>query len=237
MRRRTSLSFALILGLITVLGSAPAVLGQEADWGNIRVTCGDKETPCTAVDGYQTYIVDMESEAYFPEVTYNETMAIRVVSGSLAFRVGPDANDVMAEHSGNGIPILVTDVEVPFGQLTDPSPLPTFKDTQTVLDATQCSQPPLSNLCRLDPSLFADTKTFVQLGETDIVYLPANSMCFVCNISNNQNAILEIWAPGTSGSTWFDAVQMMVGPIPTRLQNQELRNVRGWMFNPGSPCH
>jgi hypothetical protein len=237
MRRRTSLSLALILGFVTVLGSAPAVLGQEADWSHIKVTCGDQETPCDTVDGYQTYFVDMESEAYFPEVTYNETMAVRVISGTLAFRVGPGSDDVMVEHTGNGIPILVTDIEVPFGQLTDPSPIPIFTNTETVLNAEQCSQPPLSKLCRLDPSLFENTKTFVQLGETDIVYLPANSMCFVCNISNNQNAQLEIWAPGVSGTTWFDAVQSMLGPSPTRLQNQQLPGVLGWMFNPGSPCH
>jgi hypothetical protein len=77
---------------------------------------------------------------------------------------------------------------------------------------------------------------FVQLVEGDTVYLTSGSACFFCNIGDTD-AILEVWAPG-GGNIWADLGQRdLLGPAPTRLENGEIQGIRGWMLNPGSPCH
>src|SRR4051794_25915580 len=139
MRRRMSLSLVLVMGFVVMLGMAPAMLAQqgEPDWSDIKITCGGER--CAEVDGYQTYTVDLADAAFFPEVTYDTTIVVRIVEGALAFRVAPKATDVMVEAAGSGIPILQTNVKVPFGQLTAPSPIPTFTNTGRSLSAAQCS--------------------------------------------------------------------------------------------------
>jgi hypothetical protein len=245
MRRRMSLSFVLAFGFAVTLGMAPAMLARqgEPDWSDIEVTCGGER--CVEVDGYQTYGVALADSAFFPEVTYDTTIVVRIVEGALAFRVAPRATDVMVEPAGNGIPILQTNVRVPFGQLTAPSPTPTFTNTGRSLSASQCSVPPHRNLCRLDPNQFRNMVTFVQLGTDDIVYIPASSMCFVCNVTGiagtpgtvDNAARVEIWAPGNEG-TWYEVSQnQALGPTQTRLEEQELHDISAWMLNPGSPCH
>jgi hypothetical protein len=258
MRRQVGLSFALVIGFLVTLGVPPVMLakqGSAGDWSDIVVTCGPENLPCDEIEEgrYQDYRVALLPTAFFPEITYSEAMVVRILSGTLAFRVTSPEVDIVVEHTGEGIPIVTTDIDLQVGQAPDPNNLPTYTNTgETMQQHELCSQPPLSNLCLLDAEYFLDgiqtgglqtegLKTFVQLGEGDIVYLTAGSMCFICNTTEtgDEQAQIEVWAPGYSNSTWFEVVKsmQMLGPGPTRLQEHELHDAQAWMFNPGSPCH
>jgi hypothetical protein len=168
------------------------------------------------------------------------------------FRVeGPGV--VVEQHTRNEILRRVVSDPLPFRSLTETvDPLPTYVQAEG-LDNANCSNSPRSDLCILDPEVFADEQTFIELIAGDVVYIPANSTCFFCNISgiNSQGtpvpgtpvpdantAVVQIWAPGQPGSTWYDLSQRnLEAAAPTQLQGQGLHDVRGWMLNPGSPCH
>ena len=250
MRRRTILSFILIAGFLAMLGMAPAMLarqGQEPDWSEIQVGCGVEFSECPEVDGNQTYTVGLSDSAYFPEIPYPETMVVKVMSGTLAFRTsGPG---VVVEFQRNELFRRVSDVPLPFGTPANTlNPLPNY-DQGDALNSGDCSNSQLGTECILNPAVFADEMTFVELLEGDIVYVPANSTCFFCNITGidspgtvvpgNNAAVVQVWAPGQQGTTWFDLSQTnhMQGQAPARLEGQKLHDVSAWMLNPGSPCH
>ena len=248
MRNRNISSFALILGLIATLGTTPGLLAQEGEppipdpdpnFDDIEITCNGEQ--CDDVGGRRIYEVDFLPTAYIPEQTYPEAMVVLVVEGELAFRV--QSNDVIVDPQGNEgepsteIPLLVTDQVVAFGQSPkDASPQPIYSDNGTLSDA-ECSRPSIEDLCLLDPAKFSDQVTFVKLEAGDIVYLPAGSTCFFCNVTDtgDEHARVLVWAPGTDFS-WYEQGQLFT-PDSRLIQGQGLRETRGWMLNPGSPCH
>src|SRR5689334_18771643 len=159
MRRRISLSVILVVGFLVALGTAPAMLakqgGDAGNWSDIVVTCGPENQACNEIERgrYQSYRVDLLPSAFFPEITYNESMVVRVISGTLAFRA--TSPDVVVESApgSNGIPILSTSpVTLPIGTAPDPAALPTYTNTGDTLEQLdKCSQPPHSRVCLLNP--------------------------------------------------------------------------------------
>jgi len=272
MRRSTTLSLALTLVLVAMLGFAPGMLAKQEgqpipdpdpSFEDIFVTCNDQR--CENVEGMQTYDVDFAPHSYIPElepdVTADEVIVVRVLEGTLAFRV--QTGDVIVDPQGTGgvqapteIRMLTTfandgtPVTVPFGQ--SPSTVPDAEQPEYLVDPTKvadCSrdpQGPLQDLCLLNPAQFADEMTFVQLEPDDIVYLPAGSTCFICNVtdttpadqeSGDAPARVQVWAPGSRFS-WYERSQE-VHPIETQATPvmQGPGRVVGWMFNPGSRCN
>src|SRR5690242_1192733 len=180
MRRSTALSSVLTLVLIGMLGFVPGVLAKQdatpipdpaPSFEDIIVTCDGQA--CRPVDGMQTYNVEFNAAAYVPEKTYDEAIVVLVLEGQLAFRV--QTGDVIFDPVGIGGPgashavkILKTDITVPFGgtpstALTQPQ----YQDLGGTMTDAECSRPPLTNLCRLDPAKFADQQTFVLLEKDD----------------------------------------------------------------------
>jgi hypothetical protein len=265
MRRRTRLSIALILGLIASINLTPVTLAmqgedQESDFADIAVTCDGEQ--CNYPDdadpnARRNYEVVFLPTAYVPERAYPEALVVKVIQGELAFRVQSD--DVIVDPQGDAgdeqgidIPLLETTDPVPFGQPPSTlSPLPVYNDTGTSISDADCSRPPLQGLCLLPPELFADQQTFIELSAGDIVYLPAGSTCFFCNVSGavvgdpdteatpaaaeDQIAEVQVWGV-RSFFSWDSNSPSMASGTPT-AQGQDLQNIRAWRFNPGSPCH
>jgi hypothetical protein len=263
MRRATTLPLALTLVLVAMLGFAPGMLAKQEEtpipdpapsFEDIFVTCDVGE--CELVEGrQQTYTVDFAQHSYIPElapdVTADEVIVVRVLKGTLAFRV--QTADVIVDPQGTEISMLTTfdndgiPVTVPFGQT--PSMVPDDKQPEYIVDPTkvaECSQGPLQDLCLLNPTQFADQMTFVQLEQDYIVYLPAGSTCFICNVtdtnpddqeSGDTPAKVQVWAPG-SGFSWFERSQEENSNATQATPSvQGSSRIVGWMFNPGSRCN
>jgi len=260
MRRSTTLPLALTLVLVAMLGFAQGMLAkQEAEpipdpapsFEDIFVTC-DGQT-CENIDrGQRTYDVEFGPAAYVPELTYNEAIVVLVQEGTLAFRV--QTGDVIVDSQGiggnqapNEITILTTDVPVPFGGTPsavpdDQQPIYSANGQMSDADCSRDPQGPLLDLCLLNPTQFADEMTFVQLEKDDIVYLPAGSSCFVCNITDVTHedpesgtpAKVQVWAPGQDFSWNVGSQQDNSLSMPI---TQDSGRFVGWMFNPGSRCN
>jgi hypothetical protein len=253
-RRSTTLSLALTLVLVAMLGFAPGMLAKqegepipdpEPSFEDILVTCNGGE--CESVEGQQTYDVEFLPGAYVPELTYDEAIVVLVLEGALAFRV--QTGDVIVDPQGNAgdqasdeITILTTDVPVPFGETpSKASPQPVYSANGPMSD-DDCSRGSLLDLCLLNPTQFADQMTFVQLEKDDIVYLPAGSSCFICNITDvspgdpesGSPARVQVWAPGRD-FTWHELSQQ---DNSLRMPTTEgAGRIVGWMLNPGSRCN
>jgi hypothetical protein len=252
MRRRNTLSLALILVLVAMLGMASGVLAKQSaepivdttsKFDKVTVNCG--ELPCDQIEAVQkTYYVTFQPTAYIPENTYEEAMVVLVTKGTLAFRV--QSPDVFIDPQGNEIQLLeprdpVTHAILPvdLGQPPkDMVPQPVFEPVGPI-DPAGCSSPTVQNLCLLDPGLFQDGTRFAQLVAGDIVYLPAKSTCFFCNTTEtgDQQAEVLVWAPGT-GFDWYEQslIDNALGGTGTPTTQGSGRIV-GWMLNPGAPCH
>jgi hypothetical protein len=262
MRRSTALSSVLTIGM---LGFVPGVLAKQdatpipdpaPSFEDIIVTCDGQA--CRPVDGMQTYNVEFNAAAYVPEKTYDEAIVVLVLEGQLAFRV--QTGDVIFDPVGiggpgasNAVKILKTDITVPFGgtpstALTQPQ----YQDLGGTMTDAECSRPPLTNLCRLDPAKFADQQTFVLLEKDDIVYLPAGSSCFICNTtdvthgdpSSGSPARALVWAPGPSGPQGESGFSWYVGSkadnpdgLSATPSARKSGQIVDWMFNPGSRCN
>ncbi len=247
MRRGITLSIALILGVTLAFGITPGllakqgvILDEDPNFEDIIVNCGDGEL-CPDLEGFQTYDVLFLDAAYVPELTYTEAMVVMVVQGELAFRVQSD--DVIidpqgaeGEARGNELALLHTDVPVEFGEPPrDASRQPVYSDAGIFSDS-DCSRPTVQDLCLLSPEQFADQTTFVKLVPGNIVYLPAGSTCFFCNVTSTGDleARVVVWTQGSDFS-WY--VQSLADNPTPSAHRQELHDVQGWMFNPGSRCH
>jgi hypothetical protein len=240
-----------------MLGFAPGMLAKQEgepipdpdpSFEDILVTCNGGE--CESVEGQQTYDVEFLPGAYVPElapeVTDDEVIVVRVLEGTLAFRV--QTGDVIVDPQGiggdaasNQIAILTTDVAVPFGETpSKASPQPVYSANGSMSD-DDCSRGPLLDLCLLNPTQFADQMTFVQLEQDDIVYLPAGSTCFICNITDvipgdpesGSPARVQIWAPGSEFS-WYELSQR---DNSLRMPTEGSGRILGWMLNPGGRCN
>jgi len=250
---------ALTLVLVAMLGFAPGMLAKQEgtpipdpapSFEDILVTC-DGQT-CENIDsGQRTYDVEFRPAAYVPELTYDEAIVVLVLEGTLAFRVQTgdvivDPQGIAGDAANNQITILTTDVAVPFGGT--PSTVPADQQPIYSVDNTKdadCSRPPagpLQDLCLLNPTQFADQMTFVQLEKDDIVYLPAGSSCFICNITDvthadpqsGSSARVQVWAPGRDFS--WNVLSQQDNSLFTPAEQGSGR-ILGWMFNPGSRCN
>jgi hypothetical protein len=266
MRRSTTFSLTLTLVLVAMLGFAPGMLAKQEQEGtpipdpapsfeDIFVTCnGEKcEDEAIEIGRQRTYDVEFGPAAYVPELTYDEAIVVLVLEGTLAFRV--QTRDVIVDPQGiggdaadNEIRMLTTDVPVPFGGTpsslnASPANQPIYSADDTIeADCSRDPAGPLLDLCLLNPTQFADQMTFVQLEKDDIVYLPAGSSCFICNITDvshedsesGSSARVQVWAPGRNFS-WKELSQR---DNSLRMPaEQGSGRIVGWMFNPGSRCN
>src|SRR5215203_702860 len=137
MRRRTSLSVWLILGLVASLGIAPSMSakqGQEPHEDlessfsiDIEMTCGG--APCDVTEQFQAYDITFLPAAYIPERTYTGAMIVKVQEGTFAFRV--QSNDVLVDPQGSEIQLLEANPPVPLG--TPPKDvMPAFNPNGTI---------------------------------------------------------------------------------------------------------
>ena len=266
MRRSNTLSLALTLVLAAMLGFAPGMLAKQEEeqepipdpapsFEDIFVTCDGERCEDGDIDiGRQrTYDVEFGPAAYVPELTYDEAIVVLVLDGTLAFRVQTrdvivDPRGIAGDAADKEITMLTTDVEVPFGGTPSSlnatpadQPIYSVDDTKDA-DCSRDPVGPLLDLCLLNPTQFADKKTFVQLEKDDIVYLPAGSSCFICNITDVSHedsksgspARMQVWAPGRDFS-WKELSQRDNSlRMPTE---QGSSRIVGWMFNPGSRCN
>lgn len=246
MRHRTILPFALILVLVAIVSTAPALLARQDPevqqdmespfYEGITVTTSDD--PGEQGDQLQAFAVTFAARAYIPERTYPESMVVKVQTGTFAFRV---QSEVLVDPEGESIPILTANPPIDLGAnpnaiFVDDDPgndERIFTETGTVQN---CSGTAPNTLCLLDPNVLGEN--FVQLTAGDLVYLPDNSTCFFCNTTElDAEAELLVWAPAT-GFSWQ---QLYEANLSTRSDStvaldQGLRTTRGWMFNPGTSC-
>jgi hypothetical protein len=254
MRRRTSLSIWLILGLVAVLGTAPSILAKQG--GDVRI-----DMDSSFEDGINIERVDnpdveastftfVEDAAYIPERTTDaEAIAVKVLAGTLAFRV--QSPNVIIDPQGKEIQLVHTQPEIPLGEppMNIVSPSPSFSPGGPLMDvANACSGDiPTNTLCELNPSLFANGDTFVLLEPGYAVYLPPFSTCFFCNVTTvippadpdlqGSQARLLVWASDSEIAKWSDPNSASTDPEYTAVQGQRLHEIRSWAINPGSPCH
>ena len=251
MRRRTSLSSALILGLVAVLSTAPALLAQqdqEAQEQEVKEDYsqpfyeGLEVTPRAGLgnEGEQLQASDVSFDpgAYIPERTYPESMVVKVQAGTFAFRVQSDA---LVDPQNDSIPILTANPPIDLGanpnEIFLDDDLSNDERTFTEIgDVENCSGNPPHTLCLLSPSVLG--QNFVRLVAGDTIFLPDNSTCFFCNsTATGEEAELLVWAPAT-GFSWhqlYESERAAASGTP-EAQQQGVQVIQGWMFNPGSRC-
>jgi len=239
MRRRTTLSFALILGLVAVVSTAPTLLAkQEREVfqdeesrfvEGVTVTTSDESG--RQGEQLQSFDVTIAPNAYIPERTYPESMVVKVQSGTFAFRV---QSDVLVDPEADDFAILEANPPIPLGGNPEEDRVGrTFDPVGTV---ENCSGTAPQSLCLLDPDVLGEN--FVRLQAGDLVYLPDNSTCFFCNTTElDAEAELLVWTPAT-GFSWQQLYEanLSIRSDSTVALDQGLRVTRGWMFNPGSNC-
>jgi hypothetical protein len=204
MRNRTALSFALILGLVAALGLSPTLIAaQETDQGSLFSDGVDVTLDKTdKANGQKTQaiIATFEAQAYAPERTNPEAMVVKVLKGTLAFRV--QSPDVVLDAQGNEIQLVTSKSPIGFGQAPSATPATGNNDPDVrfspggPMPTSTCSQT-VSSFCALNPATFSDLVTFVVLESGYTVFLPAGSTCFFCNVTptsaGDQTAQLLYW--------------------------------------------
>ncbi len=249
MRRRATLPFLFMLGLVFAIGMTPGLLAaqdgtQKLDFTDVTVR--PLEGNGTAGKVNRDYNVTLLDGAYIPEAQYPEAMVIKVLDGVLAFRVLTD--DVIVDPAGDVPTLLTASPPIPPG--SDPhngTPGRTFAASGSV---QTCSGSPPNGLCLINQSVVGqDGDVFVELRPGYTVYLPSNTICFFCNVtgldlkenkspisSPGNQVVLLVWAPQANFS-WLNGVGV---PVPTpSASTQDLHDAVGWtvLRNPGSPCH
>jgi hypothetical protein len=241
MRRHTTLSLAISLGLLAIVSTAPTLLAKQEE----RVIYQDEESllseditvnasddPNQKGEKLQAFDVGFAAHAYIPERTYPESMLVKVQTGTFAFRV---QSEVLVDPEAADIEVLEANPPIPLG--SNPNKDHAGRTFDPVGTVQNCSGTPPHVLCLLDPDVLGEN--FVQLEAGDLVYLPDNSTCFFCNTTElDAGATLLVWAPAT-GFSWYEMDQagLSTGFDSTVAVDQGLRTIRGWMFNPGSRCN
>jgi hypothetical protein len=254
MRRRTSLSFALILGLIAALGIAPGIVAGQFEVKIDPTSEFTEGIEISQIDNANTEafkITFLEDASYIPERTTspNEAMVVKVLAGTLAFRV--QTPDVVVDPQGEQLRLIHTQPDNPIPLGTPPEsmdPLPQFSANGDVANVCVGDVPTYPyTLCELDPVDFETGDTFVLLEPGHAVFLPSSTTCFFCNVTSiipptDQQEQVEppallVWASAGAIEAWAQPPDGTESSGPTYVQSQGLHHVRGWMFNPGSPCH
>src|SRR5215217_6478979 len=122
MRRRTTLTFALILGLLAVVSTAPALLAKQD-----QVISQDESSPfhegisvlrggtlAEKGEKLQSDTFTFNHGAYVPERIYPTGMVVKVLKGTFAFRV---QSDVLVDPQNTTIKILEADSPIPVGSV------------------------------------------------------------------------------------------------------------------------
>ena len=286
MRRGTTLTLALIVGLVAALNTTPLLAMQDGRNEEERQQCRDREpevqeefgfdldcesfffeglqvtaTPevATTTDGaapdrlYNVRFtgeqgvpgeVDYETGAYIPERNSPEAMVVEVVAGNFAFRAQRSPG-VIVVTQGPELETYTATVSIRPGE--NPNDRAQGREFKEAGEPFNCDQN-LSDgrvVCLLDTedvARFEQGEIFVRLEPGDTIYLPDNSMCFLCNterIDSTVPAELLIWSSttGFTGALEFVASAMATphpGSTPTM---QGSGRIVGWMFNPGGRCN
>lgn len=258
MRRRPALSFALILGLVAVVSTAPTLLAKqdqdEYSFFHEGISVVRGQTLIEKGERLQSDTFTFDHGAYIPERIYPTGMVVKVQKGTFAFRV---QSDVLVDPQGADIQILEADSPIPVGSV--PGGAHSFTANGPYINNCAGTAPTI--LCLLNPAIVedqfmatggsspypAEEILFVQLEPGFTVYLPDDTMCFFCNTTGTtgddtspdnlgDQAALLVWSP-TSGFSWYDAYQESQALASGTPVAQGLGPTLGWWFNPGSPCH
>jgi len=280
MPRHINVSLALILGLAVALNTAPLFAqevlecNQAEEVSGFNLDCdsvfaeGLKIKP-TLEDGlpYRYYDVQFDNEvngagAYIPERFNQEAMVVKVLEGAFAFRVmGPGVIvDPVTDPQGRRLEKFTASPPIPLGENPDEAGVdpndsgirrtyevaPTEQDFNCDVDL-----PDGRTVCLLVETDFEQGDTFVRLEPGDIVYLPSNSTCFLCNTdridpttgqvdpNSDVPAQLLIWSSttGFNGDLNDAANTMAALSHDNSLATQGSGTIVGWMLNPGSSCN
>jgi hypothetical protein len=252
MRRRTSLSVWLILGLVTVLGTAPSILAKQGE--DVRTDPDSSFKDGISIEHVDNRDVDAfrftftEDAAYIPErTTDTEAIVVKVLAGTLAFRV--QTPSVVVDPQGHDIQRVNAQPEIPLGEAPmniNPSPSLTPGGVFTEVMNACTGDRPTNTLCELDPRLFAKGDAFVLLEPGYTVYLPPHSTCFFCNVVSvvppadpslqGLQTQLLVLSSNSGVETWVEG-SASTDPKYSAIRGQRLHDARGWAINPGSPCH
>jgi hypothetical protein len=264
MRRRATLPFVLLLGLVFAIGTTPSLLADEGTPGpfgeGLQITT--TQQPNTKTERDQAYNILFNHGAYINEEKSEnltkQPLIVKVLSGKFAFRVQAD---VIVDPQDHDIQILAADPSIAVG---DPVTQAHNFVPKAAIAATDCpgipptapTTPPTTptrTLCLVNPalveSLLGASDGFIELDPGFMVYLPPNSQCFFCNVTgktgddtsaNNKadQASLLVWGP-RSGFSWQTKSQQSMRPGAGAPEASTLHGAVGWkvMLNPGSPCH
>jgi hypothetical protein len=185
-----------------------------------------------------------ETGAYIPERFNSEAMVVSVLSGSFAFRT--QGQGVIVDPYEDQ-PLERYAATIPIGPGEDPNIRTAAANESRIFNeaAAEDSFPCELNLpdgrtvCLLDAQHvdeFKQGEFFVRLDPGDTVYLPSNSMCFLCNTEQigSEPAEVLIWSSTTGFSGALEN--------PPQANSQGTPSAQGpgrfvgWAFNPGSNC-
>ncbi|HET7094619.1 MAG TPA: hypothetical protein VFI22_14100 [Thermomicrobiales bacterium] len=231
MRRRAMLSFVLMLGLFVGIGAAPEPVAAQQCQGDAYLKPG----PCEKIIGgdpieippgnqqramMQIHPYTIQPSGFIPEAPANRqnpeaVVLAKVLTGSLIFRVGDEAN-VIVDPQSQQIAIVEPDPPVDAAHPLD-SAHDYSRETGVVTDLRGN---PCVTLCVIQPG------DFVRLDAGYTVYLPGAVTCFWCNATDNDATLMVI---AQSGFGFNGLVATEPG----------LHDARAWTVarNPGSPCH
>jgi hypothetical protein len=187
---------------------------------------------------------DYFTGAYIPERNSPEAMVVEVVAGNFAFRAQKSPG-VIVVAQGPELETYTANIPIGLGENpNDRAQGREFREEGAPFDCVQ-NLPDGRVICLLDTEdidRFEEGEIFVRLEPGDTVYLPDNSMCFLCNterIDPNAPAELLIWSSttGFTGALEFATNSVSSPQSDSTATMQGSSGIVGWMFNPGGRCN
>ena len=178
--------------------------------------------------------------AYIPERYSSQAMVVKVLAGSFAFRTqGPG---VIVAPQDQTLGMYFTNLPIGYGtNPNDRNPGEESVRREFTEDGSfPCDLNPSGQaVCSLDPSRFENGDVFARLDPGDIVYLPDDSTCFVCNTELIDGIPPEvlIWTPATGFNGDLELATNAMAPQESTPTAQGPARIVGWAFNPGSRCN
>lgn len=238
MRRYAAVSSALILGIAAAIGLMPGLLAaQEVDQTSIFA---EGVETSVAIEGEQSSafrIAFLEPGSYIPERINPAAMVVRVLSGSIAFRV--QTPDVLVDPQYTTPQLTFADSPINLGANPNDG-LPRSFSPGGDLPSPCVEIVPGYILCPLNPADFASGEAFVVLEAGYTIYLPPGSACFLCNVTDlaqqeEEPAEVLIWTTNEGFAEWSTDPQGAMAQPGTTVDSG-LHSTRAWMLNPGSNC-
>jgi hypothetical protein len=219
-RPRLPLTIVVLVAAFAV-SLAPTLMNAQEDMegGGEGISFKPLEESQTEGGGkktLQSYLFTFESDAALPEYPYPEVMVVKVASGRFAIRVG---NEDLVIVDPQGKPIWITTV-------TEEN-LVSGEENDVVRngDGSECT-----TLCALPP----DVTVLIEQDMT--VYLPGDTTCFFCNMTDDDAELLVYPAvPRGEAFSWtqLQKIQSHQGDGPRYYRSAEipsLEHLSHWLL-------